>query len=611
MFKTSIRNKLMGLLFAATIIPIATSIIISYVYTKSSVTEETIRRNSSLLALGKSNIENYMKTINQTSLSLYTLSSRTDSIYNIIERGTRESPVERMSAAYINREDINTELRNMQQANRRIYQINLVSFSDHQSYLKSQRFFRSQSYDSFQSPEGFDITNPSAFIEPTHLSNNYGIGENINQTPETVFTLHRPIVRAPSTEMIGFLSIDVFVNELFDICRQLSVSNKEKIYIIDQNQRVIYAEDPNLLGVQLNNGWSKQLTNESLDQNHFNWHNDDFSGTIIYKKMKSNYMEWTIVNQIPNSSLYESAQAITKINTYIVAAFLIIVVIATLFISLHFTKPIKRLISYINKVQSGNMNVDIRVTGNDEIAILARRFDAMMQKINDLINREYKLEIANVTNQLKALQAQINPHFLNNALQSMGTLALQHEAPKLYSLLSSLAKMMRYNMNTNETIVPLSTEINHIKAYLDLQQQRFGEDLKVTFAIDRLSNQIKVPKMLLQPLVENYFKHGHEAQGGNGEIHIASQISAHGELCITVQDNGLGIGLERLEDLQHKLSQPTNNLLNGHDNIGLTNVLLRLRLYFSEQTQMQVSGGQLQGFTITLLIPLPEGELTA
>jgi two-component system sensor histidine kinase YesM len=261
-------------------------------------------------------------------------------------------------------------------------------------------------------------------------------------------------------------------------------------------------------------------------------------------------------------------------------------------------------------VQSGNMNVDIRVTGNDEIAILARRFDAMMQTINDLINREYKLEIANVTNQLKALQAQINPHFLNNALQSMGTLALQHEAPKLYSLLSSLAKMMRYNMNTNETIVPFSTEINHIKAYLDLQQQRFGEDLKVTFAIEELSNQIKVPKMLLQPLVENYFKHGHEALGGNGEIHIASHITTQGVLCITVQDNGTGISNERLDDLQRKLSQPTNNLLNGQDNIGLTNVLLRLRLYFSEQAQIQISSGQLQGFTITLLIPLSEGELT-
>jgi two-component system sensor histidine kinase YesM len=131
------------------------------------------------------------------------------------------------------------------------------------------------------------------------------------------------------------------------------------------------------------------------------------------------------------------------------------------------------LISYINKVQAGNMNVHIRITGNDELAILARRFDIMLQTINDHINREYKLEIANVTNQLKAMQAQINPHFLNNALQSIGTLALQHDAPKVYSLLSSLAKMMRYNMNTNDTIVPLSTEISHVKAYLELQQQRF------------------------------------------------------------------------------------------------------------------------------------------
>jgi two-component system sensor histidine kinase YesM len=609
MFKTSIRNKLMGLLFAATIIPIATSMIISYLYTNSTITNETLRRNSSLLALGKSNIENYMKTINQTSLNLYVNGYKPGTIISILEQSKRDDVSNQSDDEIKNRDYINTELRNMMQANRNIYQMNLTRFNNQQSYLRSTRSLRSQTYDTFQMPKGYDAVKTAAFIEPTHLSHNYKIGENINDTPVTVFTLHRPIIRAPSSEVIGFLSIDVYVNELFDICRQLSVAGKEKIYIIDQNQKVVYADDTQLLGVQLNNGWSKQVVSESLDQNHFTWNNDGFSGMIIYKKIQTNYMDWTIVNQIPYSSLYENAQQITKINTFIVAAFLIIVVIATLFISVSFTKPIKRLISYINKVQSGNMNVNIQVTGNDEIAILARRFDLMLQTINDHINREYKLEIANVTNQLKALQAQINPHFLNNALQSIGTLALQHEAPKIYSLLSSLAKMMRYNMNTNETIVPLATEINHVKAYLDIQQQRFDENLKVTFTLDERANQIEVPKMLLQPLVENYFKHGYEVQGGNGEIHITSVLE-QGHLCISVQDNGLGMSREQLEDLQRKLSEPTNLLLTGQDSIGLTNVLLRLRLYFSEQTQIQVSSQQHQGFKIALLIPLSEGDPT-
>jgi two-component system sensor histidine kinase YesM len=117
--------------------------------------------------------------------------------------------------------------------------------------------------------------------------------------------------------------------------------------------------------------------------------------------------------------------------------------------------------------------------------------------------------------------------------------------------------------------------------------------------------------MLLQPLVENYFKHSHEAQGRNGEIHIASMITAQGHLFISVQDNGLGMSSEQLDDLQQKLSLPTNQLLNGQDSIGLTNVLLRLRLYFSEQTEMRVSNRLPQGFDITLQIPLPEGDSTS
>ena len=163
-------------------------------------------------------------------------------------------------------------------------------------------------------------------------------------------------------------------------------------------------------------------------------------------------MDWILVKRIPYETLYKDARQLTLINSLVVSLFLIIAVIAALYISFRFTNPIKQLIRYINKIESGNLDAEIDIDRTDEIGILAKRFHQLMQRINQLIMREYRLELASKTNQLKALQAQVNPHFMNNALQSIGTLALQHGDRKMYALISSLGKMMRYHMRADNRV---------------------------------------------------------------------------------------------------------------------------------------------------------------
>jgi two-component system sensor histidine kinase YesM len=120
----------------------------------------------------------------------------------------------------------------------------------------------------------------------------------------------------------------------------------------------------------------------------------------------------------------------------------------------------------------------------------------MIGKINHLINREYKLELENKTNQLKALQSQLNPHFLYNALQSIGTLALKKNVPQVYSLVTHLSKIMRYGMNMDEDMVPLTKEIDYIKAFLLLQKERFGDQFEYSLQFDKEDLTIRVPKMI-------------------------------------------------------------------------------------------------------------------
>lgn len=277
---------------------------------------------------------------------------------------------------------------------------------------------------------------------------------------------------------------------------------------------------------------------------------------------------------------------------------------ATLYISLKLTSPIKELIRSIKKIKLKNMKLDINTKSTDEIGILAQTIKNMVGTIDSLIMKEYRLEIANKDNQLKALQAQINPHFIYNILQSIGALALQNNVPKIYDLTTSLGKMMRYTMNTSEPIVELSKEVDEVKTYLELQKQRFKQKLIYNISIADDIKNLSIPKMILQPLVENYFKHGFEHIEKPGEIWIDINKIHPKLLMITVEDNGKGIAPDRLLFVQQKLNEEKTNAISIDQSIGLSNVLSRIQLYFNEHAKMEIANREPNGVKITLQIPL-------
>ncbi|MUT66940.1 sensor histidine kinase [Paenibacillus sp. NEAU-GSW1] len=592
----------MALLLAVTVIPITISMILSNHYIKNQVTEQAIHENQKLLSLGKNNISRYMETINETSLDVYNNLNTSSSLYALIERG--QSPnVNAFAFDEKNNMLIYTSMLNIYQSTRGIHQIYLEIGKNRLSYLLARGLFRSGVELESEWPES-KKDNPNPFVEATHESVTYALDWSSSVKKESVFTLQRPIIRTPSDQVIGYLSMDINSAELNRVCKQLTLADEEQMYIIDREQNIICAENGVGIDSVKDMPWADKVTESASGNGVVKWTDDSFSGIIIYDTLQTNYMDWIVVKQLPYSYLYESADAIRTINTSILIVFITFVVVASVFVSYHFTKPIKRLIGHINQVQAGNFNIVVPVQGRDEVGILARRFNTMIQTIKELINSEYRLEIANKTNQLRAMQAQINPHFLYNALQSIGTLALQAKAPKVYSLISALAKMMRYNMNTSETIVSFAVELNHAKAYLELQQQRFNEGLSVVYAIEPDALAIKVPKMLLQPLIENYFKHGYENAGGSGWIRIAADIAGGEWLTIRVEDNGSGVDSVKLRELHSLLQRSGAGLLEEQSHIGISNVWMRLKLYYNDAAEMSVDSAAAGGFSVTIRIPM-------
>lgn len=610
MIRNSIRNKLLILLLAATILPITTSIAISYHYTKNSVTKKSVDENSNLILLGKMNILNYINNINQLSLSVYNGIDRPSTLYTLLEHTRNPAEEKSDTTDYVSsRDSIYLHLFNMFQSNKDFFQIHFYVLQAQQSNLMVSNLFRRQPHPDYTLPRAEDDTY-KPFIEPTHPLHPYGMNftlPNAKAAPSHVLTLHRPIFRQPTDELLAFLSMDIKLDELKVICSQLFDPAAEKLYILDAKKgAVIYSPDQQDYGTTISEPWFEKVSS-SAENGHFAWNDSHFSGIVFFDKMKTAYMDWIVVKQVPYEYLYQDAKKITQINSFIVALFLIMAAIGTIFISFHFTTPIKNLIAYVNKVQTGSLDVDPDVRSHDEIGLLSRKIQSMMQTINNLILREYRLEITNKTNQLKALQAQVNPHFLYNALQSIATLALHYKAPKIYSLITSLGKMMRYNMNTDETEVSLQREMEHVKSYLELQKERFGDQLALRVEIEEEAMGIVVPKMILQPIVENYFKHGFDSGAPVSELDLSCKMGSGRRLLISVEDTGKGMEEGSLTELREQLQSAQINEPKPFASIGLYNVLIRLKLYFGNGVELRITNRKPHGLAVTLEIPLKKG----
>lgn len=603
----SIRTKLIAFMLIATTIPLLASISMTFIQTKTALREQAVAENKRLIFQASTNLNNYVDNVARASLAVY-------NDPNFL-RNLAKIPGDYRAVA-----EVYTTLQTIRSAVPDVFQLYLHSFAANQSTLIANPFpkreERTQAYsDSLLGKS--DAKSQDIWVESAHLSHSYGFkAASADDPPRTVITLHRVIKDVPSTERLGVLAIDLNMDTIAEICSRLYDPTKEQIYVIDNQNQIIYEGKSEVSGTdalrqeaatELNSARSSAGTAQTAS-GHF----EQDHSMYVYQQLGSQFADWTIVKQIPNETLYASATTLTWNNAMIAIAALLLVIVATLFISIRITGPLKQLMRYMNQIQAGRLHVDIRLTSRDEIGVLARHFRDMMDTVNNLILREYRLEIANKTNQLKALQAQIHPHFLYNTLQSIGTLALQQQGQRVYVLLSSLSKMLRYSMR-DQTRVTLNEEAEHARLYLELQKERFGDRLEVEldFAEDTL--RAEMPRMTLQPLIENYFKHGADVQPGKGRIRISSQRTPDDWIQIRLENNGPCISEEKLSEIQRwlrpeSISSDSSQEPEETESIGLRNVMRRLQLNSPPGYNATLTIGNLEPNGVEIIVKIYAGE---
>ena len=303
----------------------------------------------------------------------------------------------------------------------------------------------------------------------------------------------------------------------------------------------------------------------------------------FYRAVNGGKMQ--ILLTIPNKTIVDAL--ISTVTSSIIAAVVAVIasVICSVVYSRAVSKPIIELAEKMKYTTLSDYSGSTQESREDEIGVLQDSFGYMVHRNKELIAQQYQAKLEKRNAQLRALQAQINPHFMYNTLQVIGGMALQKDAPEIYSVTLALSDIMRYSLNFSKEMVPLREELHYLESYVMIQNERFGGRIKLNKQLSEDSLDCLIPKLILQPLVENSFEHGLLNKSGEWIINLQSRVCNEDELIISVSDNGVGFEPQRLKEITEKIQLDASNLLNSGSHIGLANVNARIRLRAAAETQ--------------------------
>lgn len=257
------------------------------------------------------------------------------------------------------------------------------------------------------------------------------------------------------------------------------------------------------------------------------------------------------------------------------------------------TRSIEQLIDSISQVEKGNLEAYVSIKSNDEFEKIGDQFNRMLLELNRLIERNNELIDRNRISQIKQLESQFNPHFIFNTLQTLKYM-IHLERDKASDFIVNFSNILRYSIDYEKKTVTLEQDLDYLRSYLMIQKYRFNKRLTYEFDIDENAKQCIVPKLILQPIIENCINHGYKDKES---LHIRLEIlKAGNELEMIIRDNGDGIPEFKLTEIREGLDDDSNN-------IGLSNVHRRLKLSFGERYGLNIDSKKGEGTIVTIKMP--------
>jgi len=410
-------------------------------------------------------------------------------------------------------------------------------------------------------------------------------------------------------EKIGTVIITFHMKSIFGFSQYQKSTKMPDMLIYDRNNQLIY--NGNKAG--LDTSYSQYFDE---DGNEIAATIKQDSKTFYIKTGQLEYLNGKVVFLIPEEELMEGLAGIQQRTLIIFLVILACMITLSLMVTKNIVVPIKQFMNYLIKVGRGDLRMmkqSVQLKGASEIIIMSEEFNRMMGEIVELNHRLvntsarlYESELAKQQSELEYLYSQINPHFLFNTLETIKGHALEEEAENTFQMINSLGKMFRYCVRSGN-VVSLQEEINVINSYMLLQKSRFGAKLNYICNIKEDLYQAAIPKMILQPLIENAVIHGIEENGAitvwlEAEIVVSPPhlhlAESNNILCFYVKDDGEGVDEEHRRELLRMMNDESTTR-----HIGISNVHKRLQHIYGDKYGVDIEATNGNGFCISIKFP--------
>lgn len=330
------------------------------------------------------------------------------------------------------------------------------------------------------------------------------------------------------------------------------------------------------------------------------WENDVQIVTSLLRETIFQYIYYEVKDIQEARTEYQNFfMVMIRFSIIAFAAILILIVLLSYYIPLSITRPIRKLSEVTDQVAKGDLTVRSDIRTGAEVGMLSDSLNTMIDKINELLEQVKKEQIRLRKAEFELLQSQINPHFLYNTLDAIVWLAEAGEQKKVVSMVGSLSDFFRTSLNQGKDIITIKEELQHSRSYLEIQQMRYQDILNYEIHVPEELHRYLIPKITIQPLVENALYHGIKNKRGLGRIVISGR-KEEDFLILQIEDNGIGMRKERLDQVKEGMNQkiPTEK-----DIYGLYNVNERIRLNFGEKYGLSIESTYGEGTVVSIILP--------
>ncbi|RKP56072.1 sensor histidine kinase [Cohnella endophytica] len=410
------------------------------------------------------------------------------------------------------------------------------------------------------------------------------------------FSVIRQLKQLSDMSPIGFIAFDTNITAINRQIQDVDQVTKGKTILVDEKNNVVFDSDNKLMTQDLSNDESIRKATSNIGSFPIEVEGKSY----ICAYAESALTKWKMFVYIPMEEATRQATLTRNITLLMTGLFVTVALLIAIAISYALTRPLSKIKTLMQEVQTGNLDVSFNQKYRDEVGLLGRHFNIMIHRVRDLLEEVKQTQSRKKEAEFAALQSQINPHFIYNTLEMIRMRAELNDDEEVADMTFTLGKLLRYGVNHEEQLVTVGQELEHLNNYMLLQNSRFSNKFQLINEIPGVDYGIPCIKLMFQPLVENAIHYAFKNRLEAGTIRL-SVVHEGKDVVFTVADDGCGMDALKLGALRERMRG--NRELTGGKGIGLRNVNDRIKLQFGETYGLRVESRENEGTKITIRIP--------